>query len=394
MEFASAKVAVAVALAMTFATAALAQTETTLYSFPARGNPDGGVSLSATEPGALYGAAGLTTHGEIFELRQKHSTWKYDTLYKFDGGTGDVPRGPFYQDPEGSLYGTTIFGGSADSGTVFEWNPGGETVLYSFGGGPNDGANPLPGMLHDEATGSFYGMTEYGGPASCGIVFQLTPSAGVWTETVLYAFKGGSDACLPSGSLKMEGNGNLLGVTWSGGSTNGGTVFELSKAGQSWTEKVLYTFPTEFRGAFPVDIDMDTRNGDIYGVAEGLGEARDAGTVFLVRQRNGVWRTKTIYTFTGAPDGQTPSNIKLVGSTIYGTTQYGGTLGFGTIFKLARQKSSKAWQETIVHNFGGAPGDGAAPVSALTADPMTGVLYGVTAEGGLNDRGTVYQFKP
>ena len=277
MEFASAKVAVAVALAMTFATAALAQTETTLYSFPARGNPDGGVSLSATEPGALYGAAGLTTHGEIFELRQKHSTWKYDTLYKFDGGTGDVPRGPFYQDPEGSLYSTTIFGGSADSGTVFEWNPGGETVLYSFGGGPNDGANPLPGMLHDEATGSFYGMTEYGGPASCGIVFQLTPSAGVWTETVLYAFKGGSDACLPSGSLKMEGNGNLLGVTWSGGSTNGGTVFELSKTGQSWTEKVLYTFPTEFRGAFPVDIDMDTRNGDIYGVAEGLGEVTRRG---------------------------------------------------------------------------------------------------------------------
>ncbi|HEX4860014.1 MAG TPA: choice-of-anchor tandem repeat GloVer-containing protein, partial [Rhizomicrobium sp.] len=184
----------------------------------------------------------------------------------------------------------------------------------------------------------------------------------------------------------------LFGVTYSGGSTNAGTVFELSETGQTWTETVLYTFPAAFKGGFPLDIDM--RNGRIYGVAAGVGSP-DVGTVFELKQRGGVWHAKTIYAFTGKPDGETPSNIKFVGSTLYGTTQRGGTSNVGTIFKLVRQKAEKpAWQETIVHDFGGAPDDGNAPLAALTWDPKAGVLYGVTVEGGQNDRGTVYQFEP
>jgi uncharacterized repeat protein (TIGR03803 family) len=394
MRFASAKTALAAAAAMTLATAATAQTETVLYNFPKFASAYGGMTISRTAHGVLYGAGGPTTHGELYQLRQRHGAWKYSTLYTFHGPDGDAPRGPFFEDAEGSLYGATIYGGSANSGTVFEWNPEGETVLYSFAGGANDGSGPLPAMLHDETTGAFTGMTQFGGSANCGIVFQLTPSAGVWTETVLYAFKGGSDGCLPVGHLKMDGSGNLFGVTYSGGPANTGAVFELSKTGQTWTETVIYTLPGDLKGGSPSDIDLDTKNGRIYGVATGTGFKGERGTVFEVEQRDGVWQGRTIYAFKGKADGKIPSDIKLVGRTLYGTTQRGGTAKKGTIFKLVRQKSPKSWQETIVHDFLGSPDDGAVPLSALAWDPRKGVLYGVTVEGGQNDRGTVYQFEP
>src|SRR5579864_7415277 len=66
-----------------------------------------------------------------------------------------------------------------------------EKVMYAFTGG-SDGSQPAAGLTPGP-NGSFYGSTLYGGTANQGVIFQFTPSPTGWTETVLYNFQGGSE---------------------------------------------------------------------------------------------------------------------------------------------------------------------------------------------------------
>ena len=131
-------------------------------------------------------------------------------LYAFSSGTdGALPMGGVILDANGNLFGTTFEGGAAGNfGTVYELAPqaGGkvvtETILYAFGGG-SDGAAPAAGLLED-AQGNLYGTTEAGGAAGDGTVFTLArPANGLstWKEVILYSFAGGNDGAEPQSAL-------------------------------------------------------------------------------------------------------------------------------------------------------------------------------------------------
>jgi uncharacterized repeat protein (TIGR03803 family) len=176
---------------------------------------------------------------------------QYKVLWSFSGlpGDGADPVSGLVSDHAGNLYGTTQYGGANDGGTVFELSPNAdgswaETILYNFCGDKNeghcnDGQYPTTGLILDRA-GNLYGTTNNGGSTDClhnsygcGTVFELSPSAGVWTETVLYSFCADTncdDGYYPDSQLIFDGSGNLYSTTSSGGTGNGGygTVFELS----------------------------------------------------------------------------------------------------------------------------------------------------------------------
>src|SRR5580704_4057156 len=101
-----------------------------------------------------------------------------------------------------------------------------EKVLYSFAGG-SDGMFPTSALVGDKS-GNLYGTTSEGGNSSgcgafgvssCGTVFQLAPSSGGWTESIIYSFTGGADGSTPYGGLVMDTNGNLYGTTSAGGTS-------------------------------------------------------------------------------------------------------------------------------------------------------------------------------
>jgi len=186
---------------------------------------------------------------------------------------GQGPNGDLVFDAVGNLYGTTYTGGSCLwCGTVFELSPGPtawtEKVLYSFQG-PPDGGTPVAGVIFDGA-GNLYGTTTSGGSLGWGVVFGLSPNAGNWTETVLYSFTGLSDGRYPVGSVTLH-NGGLYGATESGGSTNPnceggcGVVFELSPSGGEWTEQVLHDFTFSPDGAMPYGGVISDSSGNLYG---------------------------------------------------------------------------------------------------------------------------------
>jgi uncharacterized repeat protein (TIGR03803 family) len=135
-------------------------------------------------------------------------------------------------DAAGNVYGTTSGGGTSGYGAVFKLAGVTETVLHAFN--QSDGALPYGGLIFD-AVGNLYGATTRGGRLhcggssgkGCGTVFQLSPSNGQWTETVLFAFFDTTGRNSSAG-LVFDPAGNLYGTTNDGGAFGVGNVFEIT----------------------------------------------------------------------------------------------------------------------------------------------------------------------
>jgi uncharacterized repeat protein (TIGR03803 family) len=271
-----------------------------------------------------------------------------------------------------------------------------ETVLYSFGG--PDGAGALSGVLADK-TGSLYGTTVFGGSAGAGTIFRLTRRGSGYRESVLYSFTGGVDGAKPSG-LTAGADGSFYGITIIGGSSNQGTVFKLTRHKFGYRESVLYSFRGGNDGTQPVGAPVLGKDGAVYGVTQ-FGGTGGWGLVFKLTPSGSGYRKSTLYNFPGAAGGYLPQAGLTIDShgVLYGTTYYGGDVsgcngaGCGLVFKLARQGSGYA--ESVLKRFKG-NGDGAIPYAAVTVDETSGAIYGTTEYGGGNGLGlgTVFKLTP
>lgn len=200
--------------------------ERVLYIFT--GGRDGAwpyAGLIADPNGNLYGTAsygGADNDGVVFELTRDGT----QTMLHFfsSGADGRTPVASLYRDDAGNLYGTTDNGGQYGYGIVFKLAPdGSETVLHAFAGRP-DGANP-DGALTPGGAGKLYGTTLRGGRAGRGTIFEISESG---SERVVYSFHGTSDGKDPVDSVTVHA-GNIYGVTESGGTYNKGVAFALLK---------------------------------------------------------------------------------------------------------------------------------------------------------------------
>jgi uncharacterized repeat protein (TIGR03803 family) len=155
----------------------------TLYAFkdsPDGGEPYGGLLLDTQ--GNLYGTAyyaGANDVGTVYKLSHHNGAWTETVLYSFQGGTdGSKPISTLVPDAAGNLYGTTSEGGAGCScGTIFKmafaagkWT---ETVLNRFY--KPSSAYAYSGLVADPAGKNFYGTTVYGGPANGGTIYQFIP---------------------------------------------------------------------------------------------------------------------------------------------------------------------------------------------------------------------------
>jgi uncharacterized repeat protein (TIGR03803 family) len=228
----------------------------------------------------------------------------------------------------------------------------------------------------------------------------VIPKAG--SETMLYAFAGGTTPKLPYAGLVEDKAGNLYATTELGGAHNQGTVFELSRNSQgTWTERVLYSFVGGTDGAYPHAALVFDSSGNLYGTTSFGGDiscAQGCGTVFQLTHSSDGWSENILYAFTGGSDGREPY-ARLVfdaHGNLYGTTLLGGYFGTGcasgcgTAFRLSRRSNS--WAESVLYDFKGGK-DGASPYAGVTFDAV-GKLYGVTYAGGVYGNGTVFRLSP
>lgn len=315
--------------------------ETVLYSFCSVAKCDDGAAplggLIRDVSGNLHGTTaegGVYNYGSVFRLDHGDSE---TVLYSFTGqADGNVGYERLVRDAAGNLYGTTLFGGSSDLGTVFKVDPTGKkTVLHSFGG--SDGAYPEAGLLRD-TNGILYGTASLGGSHSSGTVFKLDANGNF---TVLHEFTG-TDGYLSAGSLIMDVAGNLYGTTMAGGLYNRGVAFKLSRNGKFTT---LYNFRGKSDGGYPMaGLVSDPGAHKFYGttyLAAGKGcGGIGCGTVFEIDTK--THKTRVLHRFTGGADGGTPFSglVRDAAGNLYGTTSQGGDFshclqGCGVVFKVS-----------------------------------------------------------
>ncbi len=374
-----------------FATQLDAQTWTVLHTFsgPEGAGPEAGLTMDSA--GDLYGTAWgggntggacfNTGCGTVFKMTRHGSSWTVVPLYKFSGPDGSNPMARVIIAPDGTLYGTTYYGGASGFGVVFRLQPPAaacksvlcpwtETVVHSFTGGI-DGSNPSLGDLTVDRAGNVYGTTFTGGNTAgncglstwgCGVVFELSPSSGGWTENVLHTFQW-NDGAFPYAGVIFDSSGNIYGTAESGGTQDSGVVYELTPSGSSWTETVLHNFSflgddgEQAYGGLIAD-----SAGNMYGVTS-VGGQNTGGAAYELSPSGGGWTFNVLYGL----DAYQGSLAKLAldsSGNLYGTI----FIGAPEVFRLT--PSDGEWNLT---GFNGSAGD--EPYCNMILD-SAGNLYG------------------
>src|SRR5207248_3353836 len=359
--------------------------------------------LETDSAGNIYGTTVLGWDfgsGTVFKLSHTSTGWVQTVLYSFTSGAdGGEPYKGVTIDRQGNLYGTAVSGGSGSCeggcGVVYKLtNSGGtwtQTVIHAFTGG-DDGSGPGARVTVDR-NGDIYGMTPTGGTYGVGTIYKIHPDAGTWDFQVVHTFTGGADGSSGSAGRMLLNHGRLYGAATTGGVYGSGVIFQLTPTPVGeWDFKTLYSFHGQPDGSFPYGALLRAAAGNFYGTTY-YGGRNGIGAVYELTPRPiGEWRERVIYSFQNGSDGNSPiSNlVRDAGGNLYGTTSEGG-LGSGTIFKLS-PISGGQWTETLVHSFAGPP-DGGFSYNGMVVDRF-GNFYGATVHGGTADDGCVYQFTP
>jgi uncharacterized repeat protein (TIGR03803 family) len=255
-------------------------------------------------------------------------------------------------------------------------------VLHSFVGGAADGTQPFDGVILDG--GTLFGTTGGGGAANGGAVFKIGIDGKGFG--LLHSFAGGAnDGLEPIGNLTLNGS-TLYGMTAFGGSTaNGGsgygTIFSMQLDGSGY--HVVHSFAGGNDGAVPAFSALAVIGATLYGMTEDGGTSHD-GNIFKVGI-DGSGDT-VLHSFTGGmADGADPhGGLTVVGTTLYGTTKIGGRSDYGTLFKIGADGSGF----NVLHSFAAA--DGVWPCGDVTLNGTT--LYGTAQQGGGHSPyGTVFK---
>ena len=345
--------AILTALTMVGARPAEAQTFTVIHTFT--GGLDGAApaaGLTLDKAGDLYGTAsagGRGFSGSVYKLTPMGAGWAFIPLYNFAGGNdGAAPIARVVFGPNGTLFGTTSDQGEGQGvvGTVFNlvppvtvacktlFCPWTEKVLHRFTGFGTDGFIPGYGDLVFDRSGSLYGTTIQGGTNGKGIVFELTPEGGNWTETILYNMTT-SSGVYPYNGVIFDQSGNLYGTTYEYGiDTSYGSIYELMPSGSGWTQTTLYSLLNTTDGSYPYGGVIFDQAGNLYGTTSYNGPD-GAGTVFELVPSNGSWTLTVLHSFAGAEGPYGGVTMDAAGN-LYGTTFAGGAYQHGSVYKLTR----------------------------------------------------------
>jgi len=225
--------------------------------------------------------------------------------------------------------------------------------------------------------------------AAGALLGVLPHAAQAGTYTVVHNFAGGKDGASPVDGLLIAQSGDYIGTTPSGGPANVGTVYRIATNG---TESVRYAFTGQNGDGAQPNGGVIQIGGTFFGTTE-WGGKNGNGTVYKLEGS----KESVLYSFgTTAGDGGAPVAGLIADSkgNLYGTASQGGPSGGGNVFELVKPKrAGAAWSETILYSFGtNGTGDGSAPLGRLAFD-AAGNLYGTTSYGGAYGNGTVFELQ-
>ena len=273
-----------------------------------------GTFMQASD-GKLY----AMNSGQLFKYDISNST--YSVKFTFEEALlGKEPLGSLFKASDGKLYGLTSRGGTNDYGVLFQFDPVTHiyAVKYDFPAGGNfgNGANGeySSSTLMQATDGNLYGMTKKGGSGTNdeGTLFQYNISTGVFTKK-LDLISPGTE--WPLDNLIQATNGKLYGLSYLGGSSGLGNLFEYDYTTNVITTKVNFT--GSVNGSHPEGSLLQASDGMLYGMTKD-GGANNYGVLFQYNPTTAVFTKKL--DFTGTTNGGHPkgSLIQATDGNLYG----------------------------------------------------------------------------
>ena len=263
-----------------------------------------------------------------------------------------------------------------------------DAVLHNFSGGANDGTNPSGSLVSSGTT--LYGMSRQGGSSSnngFGTIFAMNTDGSGFSLVHKFSFSANDGDTPTFGSLTVAGQ-TLYGMTSQGGTFSGGTVFKVNTDGSEFS--LLHSFAGGVLDGGNPQGSLTLSGSTLYGMTLHGGSNSDFGSVFKLNTDGTGYVPLHIFSG-GANDGVSPfGSLTLVGSTLYGMTNGGGSNGYGTIFKINTDGSGFE----LLHSFNYSTTDGSRPFGSLIVSGST--FYGMTLGGGssvptLDVDGTVFK---
>ena len=323
--------------------------------------------------------AGLTSNGgadglgTMFSIKTNGTA--FSVLQNFID-YGKAPHGDLFKDTDGNFYGMTNLGGTYNQGTIFKMTPAGAVTILRHLNSPVDGGNPY-GELIKGTDGFFYGMTSAGGNNTYGTIFKISTDGSSFT--VLRHLSYATDGTNPRGHLVQAGDGNFYGVTYSGGANGLGTIFRITPTGTFTTLKSFNSTTDGNRSYNSLTLATD---GNLYGITY-YGGTYGYGTIFKITTAGAYTVIKSL---NGPVDGGYAQSDLIQGKDglLYGTCSSYGTYGNGTIFKV-----STTGVYTVLRHLSSGK-DGGYPYGGLYQN-TDGTFYGLTRTGGTGTAGTAYK---
>jgi uncharacterized repeat protein (TIGR03803 family) len=302
--------------------------ETILHNFDLTQGTSPGAALSFFNGtwlfGDTFGVSAFGDNGSDFALRLSPPVFK--TVHSFSGTDGRQPDGTLVLSADKSTaYGITYYGGANKGGTAYKIDVSGNvSLIHSFPGYSGDGLWPTGGLFLDPE-GNLYGVTATGGSNDYGVLFRVDPSG---NETVIHNFDWDTGA-QPGSAPLGDGMGNVYGTTQRGGP--GGVLYRVNLSMGSYT--IVHQFQIA-DGIYPHGNLVKDGSGHLYGVTYDGGSGNcNCGTIYQMDTSGSV---KVLHSFTGNPDGRYGNWLHRDPATgiLYGTTQNGGTYGEGVLFRI------------------------------------------------------------
>jgi uncharacterized repeat protein (TIGR03803 family) len=267
------------------------------------------------------------------------------------------------------------------------------TIVHSFGDGSvtNDGSEPVTGLIQ-ASNGNFYGATP-GGGINYGVVYQMTPTG---TVAILHSFSNSpTDGYQPMASLIQASDGYLYGTSSAAGAYSYGCIFKLLPDGTSYSLAASFNYPT---GGNPRSGLTQGIDGNLYGTLWDFG-TYSGGAAFSFSSptiNNGTGAVSYLHEFGSVSnEGINPVGgmVQDAGGNFYGITEYGGSTGEGTVFRMTGSGTPPTWTVTTLHSFGAIPNDGTPSAGFVQTLVLgsDGNLYGTTPGGGSASSGTVFK---
>jgi uncharacterized repeat protein (TIGR03803 family) len=365
------------------------------------------LAFSVLTSSLLLGAMSLETAGIALPHQLRGSERTISQFGELIRPGGSDPEGLYFGHPApqvaadatGDVFGTfwMVTWYNMSAGQVFELTPTAgayrETIPFWFrkesgGSIPESGISAI-------RNGVLYGTTYSGGDprGQAGVVYALTPDAGGYDESVLHTFKGGEDGKEPN-AISLDSNGDVFGTTWWGGGVlpeGFGIAYELQKLGHAYVEKVLHRFAGTTGGTHPCYSLVADSSGALYGITCYGGEYDQGVAYKLTPDGRGGYSESVIHTFVGGNYDDIAAGAPIVGRNGMPIFAAGrGASGTGEVYGL-RAHGGK-YVKVVLHEFV-ARGDAKGPNSGLVEDAY-GNLYGAAGGGGAYGFGAIYELSP